>query len=135
MAKYSKKLAGQVATLVGEGVPAKHAAAAFGIGESTFYEWRGKHPEFSELLEQKRAEAVRARVSLIQQAAEKGNWQSAAWWLERQCPEEFALKVKTVQAKTGEIEPGYEERLRLVQLNFQRGRGEGEPENDAARIR
>jgi len=129
MAKYSKKLAEQVAALVGEGVPAKHAAAACGIGESTFYEWRGKYPEFSELLEQKRGEAIRDRVRLIKRAGEQGSWQAAAWYLERQAPEEFALKVKAVPAKPGEGEPSYEERLRLVKVTYERGGEEVELQN------
>jgi hypothetical protein len=119
VAKYTKELAERIAELVAEGLPQKVAAAACGIGQSTFYEWRDKNPEFLELLEQKRAEAIRIRVAVIQKAAER-TWQAAAWWLERVVPEEFAVRSRMTTTdmpgagKGGYQELGYEGRLVLM---------------------
>lgn len=39
-----------------------------------------------------RANAVVRNVSTIQKAAQDGQWQAAAWWLERTAPEHYAKK-------------------------------------------
>jgi hypothetical protein len=93
MSKYTPELAEHIATLVGEGTPIKFAAEACGIARTTFYEWVDGNLTLRTLIEQKRAEAVRERVKLIQEAAKSGKqWTAACWWLERQHPEEFGLK-------------------------------------------
>lgn len=40
-------------------------------------------------LRKARAEAVIRNVAHVQQAASKGDWKAAAWWLERSVPEKF----------------------------------------------
>jgi hypothetical protein len=46
-----------------------------------------------ESLKTARAEAIVRNVAVIQQAASGGTWQAAAWWLERQAPEQFSKSV------------------------------------------
>lgn len=46
-----------------------------------------------ESLKTARAEAIVRNVAVIQQAASSGTWQAAAWWLERQAPEQFSKSV------------------------------------------
>lgn len=41
-------------------------------------------------LRKARADAVVRNVALIQKAATNGNWQAAAWWLERSVPDQYA---------------------------------------------
>lgn len=44
---------------------------------------------FWEALRRARAEAVVRNVAQIQKAAQDGQWQAAAWWLERTVPETY----------------------------------------------
>lgn len=80
----------------------KHVAQYLGIAESTFYRWlqegeKAKHGlkrEFFEAIKKAEAEAIARNVALIQKSAQEGNWQAAAWWLERRYPEEWGRKDK-----------------------------------------
>ena len=93
------------------GTPVRKAVAASGIAEKTFYNWmsRGmaererqalvpnakKNPteviflQFLQRVEQARAEAIMKKVAVIAKSGNDGDWRAAAWWLERQVPEEF----------------------------------------------
>lgn len=68
------------------------AARYAGVDQSTLHRWlnRGKdenaepeYRQFYEAVESARAEAEARNVALIQQAANAGTWQAAAWYLER----------------------------------------------------
>ena len=71
-----------------------------GIVPATYYRWiaDSEKPdagvllvEFREAVKKARATAEVRNVALIQQAAQDPNkWQASAWWLERQCREDFA---------------------------------------------
>lgn len=51
-------------------------------------------------LKKARADAVVRNVANIQKAANSGNWQAAAWWLERTVPESYGKRtVKPEQQK------------------------------------
>lgn len=71
------------------------AAESAGIVFKTFNEWYNEIPEFKELVDKTLEECVdRGRTIAIQaifKAMDK-SWQAGAWWLERNFPEEFALK-------------------------------------------
>lgn len=69
----------------------------------------GKNPEFDkhvglwEALKKARADAIVRNVTQIQRAASDGQWQAAAWWLERTVPEQYAKKTaKRAPAVEGE---------------------------------
>lgn len=52
-----------------------------------------------------RAEAVVRNVTVIQQAAQNGNWQASAWWLERTEPNTYSKGlIERRQEKRAEIE-------------------------------
>ena len=68
------------------------AARYAGIDQSTLHRWlnKGKDPDaepeyrqFCEAVESAKAEAEARNVALIQQSANAGTWQAAAWFLER----------------------------------------------------
>lgn len=80
-----------VADLVGAGTPIKHAAEACGIDRNTIYAWLESDPALSAEIKKRRAMAVHERVEIIRQAMPK-QWTAAAWYLERQHPEEFGVK-------------------------------------------
>lgn len=46
-------------------------------------------------VENARAQAIVRNVSLISQAAQGGQWQAAAWWLERTNPKQWGRRVMT----------------------------------------
>ena len=93
------------------GTPIRKAVTASGIAEKTFYNWmtRGmaererlslmpdgkENPteviflQFLQRVEQARAEAITKKVAVIAKSGNDGDWRAAAWWLERQVPEEF----------------------------------------------
>lgn len=45
--------------------------------------------DFAEAVEKARAGAVVANLAVIRTAAQNGQWQAAAWWLERTSPEKW----------------------------------------------
>lgn len=71
-----------------------------GISERTYYDWMKKGREgdprylqFSQDIEKARAEAVMVNLAVIRKAAQNGQWQAAAWWLERVLPKEYGRKT------------------------------------------
>ena len=50
--------------------------------------------QFLQRVEQARAEAIMKKVAVIAKSGNDGDWRAAAWWLERQVPEEFGKTDK-----------------------------------------
>ena len=119
------------------GTPIRNAVVAAGITETSFYSWinRGmaererlklvkgakENPtevvflKFLEQVERAKAEAVAKKVAVIAKSGNDGDWRAAAWWLERQLPEEFGKTDKLeiggnngepirIQGEMGELE-------------------------------
>ena len=98
------------------GTPVRKAVTASGIAEKTFYNWMSRglaererlsisltaksNPtevvflQFLQRVEQARAEAITKKVAVIAKSGNDGDWRAAAWWLERQVPEEFGKTEK-----------------------------------------
>ena len=98
------------------GTPVRKAVTASGIAEKTFYNWMSRglaererlslsmtvksNPtevvflKFLEQVERAKAEAVTKKVAVIAKSGNDGDWRAAAWWLERQVPEEFGKTEK-----------------------------------------
>jgi len=60
--------------------------------------------ELWEGLKMARADSIVRNVAAIQNAASSGNWQAAAWWLERTMPEQYsktAVETRATKANTG----------------------------------
>ena len=98
------------------GTPVRKAVTASGIAEKTFYNWMSRglaererlsismtaksNPtevvflQFLQRVEQARAEAIAKKVAVIAKSGNDGDWRAAAWWLERQVPEEFGKTEK-----------------------------------------
>jgi hypothetical protein len=90
------------------------ACSYAGLAPSTVYRWleRGRAEKASqelgnkpdptesdyidlcEAVEKARATAVLRNVTIIQQAAGNGQWQAAAWWLERSMPNQYGRKIQ-----------------------------------------
>jgi len=75
------------------GCPKKDACGAAGIGETTFYKWMEwadskrkdahKYREFRERIKEAEGLATQRWLAIIEKAAQGGQWQAAAWKLER----------------------------------------------------
>lgn len=93
------------------GTPIRVAVASAGIAEKSFYSWMARglaererlnlvkgakeNPteviflQFLQQVERAKAEAIAKKVAVIAKSGNDGDWRAAAWWLERQLPEEF----------------------------------------------
>lgn len=97
--KYSPQIVSVIIEVLNEGEGRVNACKAAGIHYSTFIEWMGK-TEFSEAV--KKAESVgmdqvkdRAKKAIIDKFTSQ--WQAAAWWLERNYPEEFKIRTEVTE--------------------------------------
>ena len=92
-----------------------NAAAMAGIAESSYYHWiergdadieAGKvtiYSEFSEAIKRAKAEGEQIDLDHIADAAGKGNWQAAAWRLERRFPTKWGKQDKLQLEHSGKI--------------------------------
>jgi transposase len=98
------------------GVYQDAAADAAGVGRSTYYAWleRGRRErerlagdarrkakpderrylDFLDAVETARGTAEVRYTLAIQQAAQRGTWQAAAWWLERSFPDRYGRRER-----------------------------------------
>lgn len=93
--KYSEDLTAQLCKMLSDGYGRVAAVKAVGIHYQTFLDWMRdeRKPEFSEAI--KKAEYCGKdfiKDVCKRRIIEDENWQSAAWWLERNYPEEFGKR-------------------------------------------
>ena len=101
--KLTPEVQDKIVTALRAGNYQETAARYAGIAEPTFYEWmaRGKsepgsiYSEFAEAVEKAKADAEVRDVALIDRAAADGNWQAAAWKLERKFPNRWGRVNRT----------------------------------------
>jgi hypothetical protein len=119
------------------GTPVRVAVTSAGVSEQTFYSWinRGVAErerlkmikgakintseviflKFLESVERAKAEAITKKIAVIAKSGNDGDWRAAAWWLERQMPEEFGKTDRVeiggtngepikIQVEIGELE-------------------------------
>jgi transposase len=100
--KLSEELIKEAYELVASGNYIKDVYPILGIGEVTWYRWlregeiakSGLKRQFWQAIKKAEKEAIIKNVAVIQKAAEEGNWQAAAWWLERRYYEDWGRKEK-----------------------------------------
>ena len=81
-AKLQRKICG----LLAQGHTASAVCGAVEIGERTFYEWREKHPHFSQAV----TRAIgQSKIALVDKVRESDDWRAQAFLLERRWPTEF----------------------------------------------
>lgn len=103
--KLTDELINELCKYKRSGLTNKSVCDAAGISERSFYDYMkraeadleaGKKTIFSRFIQSyKKAETVHKmkRLAQIQAAAEGGNWQAAAWELERCYPDEYGKRV------------------------------------------
>ena len=100
--KLSEELIKEAYELVASGNYIKDVYPILGIGEVTWYRWlregeiakSGLKRQFWQSIKKAEKEAIIKNVAVIQKAAEEGNWQAAAWWLERKYFQDWGRKEK-----------------------------------------
>lgn len=115
--KLTPELSKEICNYIGQGLTKKTAIDACGIAETTFYAWlrraetdldAGRNNVYTQFLQSiKKAETADKlnRLKVIRQAAADGNWQAAAWELERRYRDEYgraAMDVNLGGQKDGE---------------------------------
>lgn len=78
------------------------AAAYAGITYKTFNAWTHAHSEFSDAIKTAEGAAAVGWLAKIERAAAEGNWQAAAWKLERRYPQLYGRTVQQ-QVQSGEV--------------------------------
>jgi transposase len=81
------------------------AAQYGGIAYNTFNEWikkgeaqrAGVYREFYEAIKEAEGKAVVGWLAKIEKAANDGNWQAAAWKLERRYPQDYGRQVQDIK--------------------------------------
>jgi len=78
------------------------AAAYAGYSESTLYHYMSIDPDFHEKVALAECEAEALALSVVQQAASRGVWQAAAWFLERRRPKDYGKPPDIQREKQSE---------------------------------
>lgn len=92
--KLTPELTEQLCALIRDGHYLAHAAEAVGVHRSTVHRWlqrgaeakSGPYRAFYDAFKKAEAELQQRCLERIQQAADNGTWQAAAWLLERRFP-------------------------------------------------
>lgn len=90
--KYSKEKVEEICKYVSLGMTNESAAICSDINQNTFYEWM-KKSEFCEALKKAKEKNEASNLAIIHRAKHK-TWQAAAWLLERQHKDKYALLQK-----------------------------------------
>ena len=102
--KLNKEIEDAFVQAIKLGCPKKDACGCAGIGETTFYKWMewadsdrkdaAVYQKFRERIKEAEGLATQRWLAIIEKAAQGGQWQAAAWKLERRRAM-FIPKVKT----------------------------------------
>lgn len=92
------------------GATYEHACNYAGIDYTTFNKWMklgenasgGQYRQFFDTIKKAEAQAVVKWSALIDKAANDGEWQAAAWKLERRYPHIYGRRVQEITGKDGE---------------------------------
>lgn len=94
---YSEELAAQICEALKLGAPLEVAAEAAGVSYETAEDWRKRYEAFDMRVGQALAEGIINALRHIEAAAANGQWQAAAWLLERRYPQIYGRQ--TVEQK------------------------------------
>ena len=91
--KYPPELAKTIVTAIRLGATFRLACMGAGISEDTFMRWREKYADFADAINKAEGAGATTWLAMIEKAAQEGNWQAAAWKLERKYPREYGRRV------------------------------------------
>ena len=97
--KYTPETTAKIMKAISLGATYELAAHYAGISYELLRQWMQDKAKVAFLEELKRAEGIAALVwlGMIDQAAKDGNWQAAAWKLERRYPHMYGRNVTQVE--------------------------------------
>lgn len=95
--KYTPETVKRITDAIKLGATYKLASAYGGITFQTFNTWRDTKPAFAQALQDAEGEAAVKWLAKIEAAASDGNWQAAAWKLERRYPQDYGRTVQEQQ--------------------------------------
>ena len=118
--KFNPERAAKIIALVADGNYLETAARASGIDKVTLHMWirKGRNnltPEyaaFAEAIAMARGTAEVAAISVVRTAAESGQWQAAAWFVERSAPSRWGRQDRV--ALESAVKDGLEQNLDLL---------------------
>ena len=99
--KYTPETVKRITDAIKLGATYKLASAYGGITFQTFNLWREQKPAFAARIAEAEGKAAVKWLAKIEQAASDGNWQAAAWKLERRYPQDYGRTVQEHQGKDG----------------------------------
>jgi hypothetical protein len=88
----------RVCEAIALGATRAQAAAAAGIGYDTLNLWQRTDPDVASAIAIARGRGAVRAMELVRQAAERGEWGAAAWWLERRYPIEWGKRLMVEHA-------------------------------------
>jgi terminase small subunit-like protein len=116
--KFSQQTIDQLCEAVADGMPIKGACTVAGIGVTTLAEWRERHPELEEKLNQAREFARQKALQAIKGAGAK-DWRASAEWLRLTFPSDYRGNGNKIEVSANATAPSFvfteEQRLRLIE--------------------
>lgn len=96
--KRTQETISKILQAIEMGATKRLASLYAGIDISTFMDWQARFPDFSEQVKKAEAKSALRWLAKIEQAANEGSWQAAAWKLERLYKDEYGRHVNTAHA-------------------------------------
>lgn len=135
--KYTPETVDKLVQAIRLGATYKLACDYAGITFETFNQWRSSKSEFSDAIQKAEGAGALGWLAKIEAAANDGNWQAAAWKLERRYPKDYGRKHLEITGAEGapvQIALSDDERADRVAalLESARARRAGPPAEDDA---
>lgn len=102
--KYTPETVDKLTQAIRLGATYQLACDYAGITRETFYQWMKGKADFSDAIKRAEGAASVTWLAKIEQAASDGNWQAAAWKLERRYPDQYGRnRVELTGANGGPV--------------------------------
>jgi hypothetical protein len=92
--KYTPETVKKVTDAIRLGATYELASSYAGISPALFYQWMKGKIEFLEAVKDAEGAGAVGWLARIEQAAQAGTWQAAAWKLERRYPQQYGRTVQ-----------------------------------------
>lgn len=91
--KYNPETVKKIVDAIRVGATHELAAAYAGINQDTLTNWKHRYSDFSDAIKEAEGAGAVGWLAKIEKAANDGNWQAAAWKLERRYPQQYGRRV------------------------------------------
>ena len=95
--KYTPECVNKITQAIRMGATYELAAAYAGVSYDSFNRWMQSKSEFCEAVKLAEGQAALIWLTKIEQAASDGQWQAAAWKLERRYPHQYGRNVTQME--------------------------------------